>query len=98
MKRTWKALLILSNVISCFFWLLAASFLVQYALNVDNPLRHELGIGMAMCAVYGFWPGLFSLGVAIYFRKEMKKSFLLASAAILPAFGALFGVYNAIAT
>ncbi|MES9831958.1 MAG: hypothetical protein ABW139_06905 [Candidatus Thiodiazotropha sp. DIVDIV] len=98
MKRTWKVLLILSDVISWLFWLLAASFLVQYVFNADNLLRHEFGIGMAMGAVYGFWPGLFSLGVAIYFRKEMKKSFLLVSVIILPAFGALFGVYNTIAT
>jgi hypothetical protein len=98
MKRTWKVLLIISDVISWLFWLLAASFLVQYVFEVDNPLRHELGIGMAMATVYGIWPGLFSLGVAIYYRKEIKSWLLVVSVAILPAFGALFGVYNAIAT
>lgn len=91
-------MLIISNAISWLFWLLAASFLVQYVFEVDNPLRHELGIGIAMGALYGFWPGLFSLGTAIYFRKEIKKWLLWVSVAILPAFGVLFGIYNAIAT
>jgi ABC-type transport system involved in multi-copper enzyme maturation permease subunit len=98
MKRTWKVLLILSDVIGWLFWLMAALFLVQYINEVDNPLRHELGVGMAMGFLYGVWPALFSLAVSIYFRKQMQKWLLLMSLALLPAFGVVLGAYNAIAT
>jgi len=98
MKRTWKVLLILSDVIGWLFWLLAASFLAQYIYEADNPLRHELGIGMAMGFLYGVWPALFSLSVSIYFRKQIQKWLLLVSASLLPAFGVVIGVYNAAAT
>jgi hypothetical protein len=98
MKHTWKVLLILSDVIGWLFWLMAAAFLVQYIYEADNPLRHELGIGMAMGFLYGVWPALFSLAVSIYFRRQVQKWLFLTSAALLPAFGIVLGTYNAVAT
>jgi len=98
MKRIWKVLIVLSDVIGWAFWLLAALFLLQYIREVDNPLRHELGIGMAMGALYGVWPALFSLAASIYFRKYIQKWLFLASVALLPAFGVVLGTYNAVAT
>lgn len=98
MKRTWKVLLILSDVIGWLFWLLAASFLASFVYEVDNPLRHELGVGMAMGLLYGVWPALFSLAVSIYFRKKMQKWLFLLSATLLPAFGLVIGVYSAVTT
>ena len=80
------------------FLLLAASFLARFIYEADNPLRHELGIGMAMGFLYGVWPALFSLAASIYFRKQMHKWLFLASAALLPAFGVVMGVYSEVAT
>jgi hypothetical protein len=66
--------------------------------EVNNPIRHELGIGMAMGCLYGIWPALFSISVSIYFRKQMQKWLFLASASLLPAYGIVIGSYNAVAT
>jgi hypothetical protein len=98
MKRKWKVLLILSDIVAWLFLLLAASFLVQYIYESENPLRHELGIGMVTGFSYGVWPALFSLTVSICYRSKIKGWLFLVSVAILPAFGIVLGTYNAIAT
>lgn len=93
MALIWRILLVLSNVIGWLFWLVAAWFVMQYIHKVDNPLKHELGIGMAIGVVCGAFPALFSFAVSTYFRADMPKILLWISQALLPTLGLVYGIY-----
>lgn len=93
MALIWKILLVLSNVIGWLFWLVAAWFVMQYIHEADNPLRHELGIGMALGVMCGAFPALFSFAVSTYFRADIPKILFWISRTLLPALVFVYGIY-----
>ena len=87
--------LLVSDVVGYLFFAFAAYYGLAYLFDTANPLRHEYGIGAAMATVYGFWPALFSLIVAIALWKKLGRKMLFFSIGLLPLFGLvqlLFGL------
>lgn len=89
MKRPLTVLLVVSAIAGWLLWLAAASFLTRYLLEAANPVRHELGIGVAMAIVYGFWPALCSLIMAVCCRTWIPRWLVWASVMLLPAYAVL---------
>lgn len=66
----------------------------QWVIQVDNPLRHELGIGVGFGFLFG-WPAWLGLPILAFFgRKQLGRFGVLVLISPVLLAGAVFAVLS----
>lgn len=94
MVRIHKVILIISNAIAYLAFCVAAYFVWMFFVSVDNPSRHEFGMGLVLFTLYGSFPSLLSLGLAVLKKRTLPKWLYFVSMAIVPSYVLLYFVYS----
>jgi len=93
MDRMHKPILIISDMLGYFAFCGAAYFVWMFIISIENTNRHEFGMGLVLFTLYGIFPSLLSLGLAIWKKHILSKGLFIISTAIIPSFVLLHAVY-----
>jgi len=96
MERIYKPILLICDFLGYLALYSGAYFVWMYAISEENPLRHELGIGLGISVLYGSFPSLLSLGLSFWKKRTIPKWMFYLSIAILPSYVLLCLIYSAI--
>jgi hypothetical protein len=94
MYRIHKVILIISDALGYLAFCGAAYFVWMFVVSVENQNRHEFGMGFVLFILYGIFPSVLSLGLAVWNKRALPKGLFFVSVAIIPSYVLLYVVYS----